>query len=137
VTTDAPDPSVSVDLPDDSTAPKVARERTRSVLGSWRLPGLLDPLLLVVSELVGNAVRHGRAPIGMLLRRSGGRVRVEVHDEESAAPAGAADLPDDDDECGRGLFLVDAVASETGVEQIPDDGKVVWATLDQDEPASG
>jgi anti-sigma regulatory factor (Ser/Thr protein kinase) len=137
VTTDAPDPSVSVELPDDATAPSVARRQARSVLGSWRLPALLDPLLLVVSELVGNAVRHGRAPIGMLLRRSDGRVRVEVHDEESAAPATASGLPGDDQECGRGLFLVDAVASETGVEQIPDDGKVVWATLDQDEPASG
>ena len=58
------DAAVHVALPDDSTAPRVARERARSVLRTWRLPGLLEPLLLVVSELVGNAVRQiGRAHV--------------------------------------------------------------------------
>lgn len=128
---DAP-PPVVVDLPDDTTAPAVARERTRSVLRTWRLPALLDPLLLVVSELVGNAVRHGRPPVGLLLRRSGEGVRVEVHDEDAQAPTSGAGLPDDAAESGRGTFLVEAVSDETGVEQVPGDGKVVWATVTDD-----
>ena len=126
------DATLCVELPDDDTAASVARAQTRSVLRSWRLPGLLDPLLLVVSELVGNAVRHGSAPVRMLLRRTGLGVRVEVHDDAAAAaPAGSSELPDLDAESGRGLFLVDAVATDTGVQQIPDDGKVVWATLEE------
>jgi anti-sigma regulatory factor (Ser/Thr protein kinase) len=125
---------VAVELPADRTAPSIARARTRSVLGAWRLPTLLDPLLLVVSELVGNAVRHGRPPVEMLLRRTGtGKVRVEVHDENAAtAPAGGGQLPDDDAESGRGLYLVEAVSTDSGVEQVPGDGKVVWATLEDD-----
>jgi two-component sensor histidine kinase len=38
---------------------------------------VLEPLLLVVSELVGNAVRHGRPPVQMLLRKTARGVRVE------------------------------------------------------------
>lgn len=125
---------VAVDLPSDGTAPAVARARTRSVLGAWRLPGLLDPLLLVVSELVGNAVRHGKPPVALLLRRIGPSVRVEVHDEDASTPSRAA-LPADDAESGRGGFLVEAVANDTGVEQIPGDGKVVWATVTEDRTA--
>ena len=126
------DDALRVALPDDPTAPAVAREKARSVLRSWQLPSLLDPLLLVVSELVGNAVRHGQAPIRMLLRRTGLGVRVEVHDDAAAAtPEPPASLPDLDAESGRGLYLVDAMASESGVEQIEDDGKVVWATVEE------
>lgn len=125
-------PPVAVELPDDRTAAAVARARTRSVLGAWRLPGLLDPLLLVVSELVGNAVRHGKPPVAMLLRRNGQAVRVEVHDEDASVPPSGVALPEDDAESGRGGFLVEAVSDETGVQQIPGDGKVVWATVTDD-----
>lgn len=129
-------PPVAVDLPSDRTAAAVARERTRSVLRAWRLPALLDPLLLVVSELVGNAVRHGRPPVAMKLRRSGSSVRVEVHDEAHRTPPASVGLPGEEAESGRGRFLVDAVADETGVEQIPGDGKVVWATVTADRTDS-
>lgn len=124
---------VEVDLPSDRTAPAVARERARTVLRQWRLPALLDPLLLVVSELVGNAVRHGRPPVGMLLRRTDGTVRVEVHDEDSGAPVLAGGLPGADAESGRGGYLVEAVAQDVGVEQVPGNGKVVWATVTDDD----
>lgn len=125
-------PPVAVELPPDRTAASVARARTRTVLGAWRLPALLDPLLLIVSELVGNAVRHGRPPVGLLLRRTGPGVRVEVHDEEAAAPMLGAGLPAEAAESGRGTYLVEAMAAETGVEQVPGDGKVVWATVEDE-----
>ena len=132
------EPRVQVDLPPDKTAPSVARARTRNVLGNWRLGPVLEPLLLVVSELVGNAVRHGRPPVQMLLRKTSRGVRVEVHDERSeAAPPVSGALPDDDAESGRGLYLVEAVSTETGVEQVPGDGKVVWATLEPEDGTSG
>lgn len=130
------DDAVQVALPADPTAPAVARAKTRTVLGSWRLGALLEPLLLVVSELVGNAVRHGRPPVQMLLRRTGRGVVVEVHDDESAAAPPPAALPDVDAESGRGMFLVDAISSDSGVEQIDGDGKVVWARLEPDSDAS-
>ena len=132
------DDGVAVELPPDTTAPAVARARTRTVLGTWRLGAVLEPLLLVVSELVGNAVRHGRPPVQMLLRRTPRGVRVEVHDERADSSANTpAELPGADAESGRGLFLVEAVSSETGVEDLPGDGKVVWATLEADDGSTG
>jgi anti-sigma regulatory factor (Ser/Thr protein kinase) len=127
-----PPATVQLDLPADATAPGAARAQTRRTLRAWGLPGLLDPLLLAVSELVGNAVRHGRPPVEMLLRRTGRSVRVEVHDEDASSGPRHGGLPDLDAESGRGLFLVEAVSAESGVEQIPGDGKVVWATLEDD-----
>jgi anti-sigma regulatory factor (Ser/Thr protein kinase) len=121
---------VHVELPPDLTAAREARAATRHALPRWRLTALLDPVLLVVSELVGNATRHGRPPINLRLRKAGRGVRVDVHDEEARPPAVPGPDPSHDAESGRGMLLVDAVASESGVEQIDGDGKVVWARVD-------
>jgi anti-sigma regulatory factor (Ser/Thr protein kinase) len=118
---------VQVELPADLTAAREARAAARRVLPRWRLGGLLDPVLLVVSELVGNAVRHGRPPVDMRLRKAGDGVRVDEHDEEAAAPS--SNEASSDAESGRGLLLVEAVAAESGVEHIDGDGKVVWARV--------
>lgn len=82
----------------------------------------------MVSELVGNAVRHGRPPVNLRLRRAGRGVQVDVHDEDSSAPAVAPATSEA--ESGRGLLLVDAVAADSGVAQIEGDGKVVWARVE-------
>jgi anti-sigma regulatory factor (Ser/Thr protein kinase) len=132
VTDDATSGEVKVDLPSDLTAAREARAATRRVLPGWRLGALLDPVLLVVSELVGNAVRHGRPPVDLRLRKSGRGVRVDVHDEGHAVPAAAGG--GHDAESGRGMMLVDAVASESGVRPIEGDGKVVWARVDPEHP---
>ena len=42
-------------------------------------------------------------------------------------------LPDLDAESGRGRFLVEPIATDSGVEPAPGAGKVVWATLGSDE----
>ncbi|MDT7536499.1 MAG: hypothetical protein QOI82_84 [Actinomycetota bacterium] len=119
---------LQVDLPPDLTAAREARAATRRTLPRWSLNGLLDPVLLVVSELVGNAVRHGRPPVDLRLRKHGRGVRVGVHDEAPTAPT--VQRAAQDAESGRGMVLVDAVAAETGVEQIEGDGKVVWARVE-------
>jgi anti-sigma regulatory factor (Ser/Thr protein kinase) len=124
---------VEVELPPDLTAAREARATARRVLPRWRLAALLDPVLLVVSELVGNAVRHGRPPVGMRLRKAGRGVRVDVHDDEPTRPA--SPRVEADAESGRGMMLVDAVAADSGVDQIEGDGKVVWARVDP-EPES-
>jgi signal transduction histidine kinase len=119
---------VRFELPPDLTAAREARAATRSVLPGWRLTALLEPVLLVVSELVGNAIRHGRPPIDLRLRRAGRGVRVDVHDDDARPPIASDSAVDA--ESGRGMLIVDAVASDSGVDQVEGDGKVVWARVD-------
>ncbi len=82
---------------------------------------------LAVSELLGNALRHGRPPIELEVSWLDGGVLVSVVDAqplrqpEQLAPAPTA-------ESGRGLQLIDAVARSWGCEPRRD-GKRVWALV--------
>ena len=118
-----------VDLGYDLHAPGVARRETRRALQEWRLSRLADRVVLVVSELVGNVVRHGGRPVGLTLRRRRQSVSVAVHDG-CAEQLPAVDRAVGDgtlDESGRGLFIVDALADGVTVEQVPGDGKIIHA----------
>lgn len=81
-------------------------------------------MLLCVSELATNALLHGTPPgRGFLvrLRYDPDVLRVEVHDSGSAWPL----TPEHQDEGGRGLFVVQALADKWGVGR-RHPGKVVW-----------
>jgi anti-sigma regulatory factor (Ser/Thr protein kinase) len=85
----------------------------------------LEVVLLLTSELVTNAVRHGIGPVGVHLVRGDGVVRVGVEDQ---SPRWPVLRPIDRDALnGRGLFLVDAMATDWGV-LAGDAGKTVWFT---------
>ena len=127
--------AVDVALPEDLTAPGQAREVARDTLRRWRLPGLLDSVVLAVSELVTNAVRHGRPPVRMVLHLRSDAVRVDVRDAERGLPSGGV-MPGDDAESGRGGPILAGLADESGVQAVPDDGKVVHATFVTRPPAS-
>jgi anti-sigma regulatory factor (Ser/Thr protein kinase) len=91
---------------------------------------------LLVSELVTNAVRHGASDphesILMRAHRTDGSVRVEVCDEGSGFPQ-RGEHPDDLEPGGRGLMLVDKLASRWGVA--PGRPSCVWFEAEA-EPAS-
>ncbi|WP_309504972.1 ATP-binding protein [Streptomyces sp. KM273126] len=84
---------------------------------------------LCVSELVGNVIRHvgEGAPLRLRVSREGGLTRVEVADPEQRAQPVLVHAAADD-ETGRGLALLDAVALRWGVEQGAS-GKTVWCEL--------
>jgi len=104
-----------------------AREFVRSVLGvDWPE---LDDVLLLVSEIASNAVRHTASAdeggsFTLTITVSTGTVRVEVADSGSSSAPRLQ--PDQDDlTSGRGLRIVDTLAScwgHTGDEL----GRVVW-----------
>jgi hypothetical protein len=114
------------------TVPR-ARHELLATIGAWGLAGLEDPAVLVLSELVTNAVRHAASPRGReietrFLRLSHDRIRIEVHDASIERPVKRRSA--DTDEGGRGLLLVDAVtAHQWGVSSRPGIGKLVWAVI--------
>jgi anti-sigma regulatory factor (Ser/Thr protein kinase) len=121
-------------LPATSQAPGLARQAIREALPSWQLAQLEEAALLLVSELVTNAVRHARNEgrmIALRLETTAGGLRIEVHDGDSRWPQPGT--PDDLDESGYGFVLVDALASTWGVTDLAV-GKAVWAVLDTREP---
>ncbi|MFD5777448.1 ATP-binding protein [Streptomyces fungicidicus] len=95
------------------------------VLREWGLtPALTEDAVLLVSELVGNAVRHtGARVFGLRMRHRRGWIRIEVRDPSRGLPCL---MPVQDmDVSGRGLFLVDALADRWGVDLLPR-GKTTW-----------
>ena len=82
-----------------------------------------DVVLLLASELVTNAVRHGRGAVTLHVTRGAHRIQVEVDDEGRSQPA--VQGIDTDAVGGRGLLLLDELASQWGVDR-HSTGKTVW-----------
>ena len=108
-------------LPESALA---ARRFATQTLRGWDVPAeVADPAVLLVSELVTNAVRHAPGQVELVLECSAVVLRAAVHD-------GTRDLPqarraDPSDEGGRGLALVAALATRWGVLH-DEPGKQVW-----------
>ncbi|MFC1408516.1 ATP-binding protein [Streptacidiphilus sp. N1-12] len=82
-----------------------------------------DDVLLLVSELVTNACRHGAAPYRLLLRATGDGLRIEMTDAGSHLPVVGPDQPAVPG--GFGMRLIAALADTWGVIEHPH-GKTVW-----------
>jgi anti-sigma regulatory factor (Ser/Thr protein kinase) len=86
-----------------------ARRLVRDTLAEWGLDGYIDHTMLISSELVTNALRHGAGMISMRLHRTRHDLRIEVHDHGAGRPlrrhAGTGD------DSGRGLAVIDALIS--------------------------
>lgn len=106
----------------------IARAAVADACRRWHLLDLVDTASLLVTELVTNAVRHAQPPIGLRIARPAeGLLHVEVADHSLRPPKPDLD-PDTATLSGRGLFLVDALASRWGYR--PDGhGKTVWFEL--------
>ena len=109
-------------------ATSIARARTLIAQRLHDLPEeSLEVVLLLTSELVTNAVRHGTGPVGVHVVWGGEDVRVEVEDQSHQWPVVQA--IDRDAPHGRGLILVDGLSSGWGV-LAGRAGKTVWFTLE-------
>jgi anti-sigma regulatory factor (Ser/Thr protein kinase) len=119
-----------IELDGDPDAPSRGRHAALAVLDAWGCePGTREDLLLVVSELVTNAVVHGAEPIRVTMVRAPERVRVEVTDGAAAASPHGNPRPPTDAETGRGLSVVTRLAVAWGWRASPGRGKTVWAEL--------
>ena len=119
-----PDVAAAFVLPFDRNAPRLARHAAAEVLGDWGFVRSNDVLLLV-NELVANALFHGRGPIRLRLMSNRRILLCAVIDSSRRLPRPRAAGPVG--EHGRGLRLVHALAAGYGWRRIPV-GKIVWFT---------
>lgn len=107
----------------------VARRFLRDVLREWGVPEpVVEPAILCVSELVTNAVIHTHGGYLVRVVLDDHRVHVSVHDSGTSGAARVAAATDPLQVHGRGLQVVEALASSWGHE-VGDDGLSVWFEL--------
>jgi PAS domain S-box-containing protein len=122
----APDARAAIDLDPDPRSVSQGRRFVADTLADWGHDDCVDAARLVVSEILTNAVRHARGPIGLRMHRAEHEVTVEISDDSTHLPQRR--IPDPQDENGRGLMLVDTLTDAWGTRPT-DTGKTVWFTL--------
>ncbi|GGN31372.1 hypothetical protein GCM10012285_01050 [Streptomyces kronopolitis] len=104
-----------------------ARRFTARTLRSWGVTDEVDVALLVVSELVTNAIAHTQGEVRLDLTLAADRLRVAVNDASPRAPAKPASV-DWEATGGRGLLLVEAMSASWGSVPLSG-GKQVWSEI--------
>lgn len=108
-------------------APRKARRLVGDALAQWGLGrDLSEAIVLVVSELATNAVRHARSPFSVMARSDDRVIRIAVRDHSATMPQVQDVAPLQGS--GMGLRMVAAVAGRWGVE-VTAGGKSVWAQV--------
>ena len=112
-------------LPIDPSTPSIARTKLASFLTRHQIPAdVIDDALIVLSEMIANAVSHG-APIGgrgvvVMWELNPGALHLSVADGGSGAKAELQALDFDEDSLsGRGLGIINKIADRWWVEEDP------------------
>jgi anti-sigma regulatory factor (Ser/Thr protein kinase) len=112
-----------LELPADLRRLHDARRFVCDAMAQWGMAPTEDAALLT-SEVVSNAMIHVGGSVVLHVRRDGRRAVVEVHDDSSEPPE--LRDPEPDRPGGRGMHIIEALASNWGVTELHDDGKIVW-----------
>ena len=119
------------DLPSQPSSARVARSALADLLRECDADAQVDIAELLVTEVVANAVRHaGGERIDLDFVVDDAAVRVEVGDEGDGDPV-PGPPPGAEDAGGRGLMIVEGLASRWGYERRPQRGKRVWFEVDR------
>jgi serine phosphatase RsbU (regulator of sigma subunit)/anti-sigma regulatory factor (Ser/Thr protein kinase) len=86
----------------------------------------VDTAVLLVSELVTNAIRHACGPCALVVSFDGDLVELTVEDGDPRLPVARGNTGHDED--GRGLVLLGALAESWGVRPLAQ-GKATWFVL--------
>jgi anti-sigma regulatory factor (Ser/Thr protein kinase) len=104
---------------------RLVRLFTRETLSDFGMES--DEIVLVVNELAANAICHAKTDFTVSLSKFGDTVLVEVADSHPDMPA--IFFAPSNSVSGRGLRMVDRVATAWGVLKRPDGGKIVSAEV--------
>lgn len=113
-------------LGDDPKTAGLARQHVREQLAAWGMDHLIPATELIVSELVGNVVRHAKGPIVLRLLYDTELI-CEVYDGSLTMPR--IRRATDTDEGGRGLQLITALSRRWGTRYTAN-GKCIWTEQD-------
>jgi len=125
--------AVGTELARDPASGRQARLFVDEALQRWGCEELADTVMLLTSELVANAVLHGRSAPEVAVRLRAGNVRIEVHDSDPTIPKRRLVGPDSPS--GRGLALVELLSRSWGVEPTVT-GKYIWFEVDRPDDVS-
>ena len=103
-----------------------ARRFVDETLHRWNCDELFDVVGLLTSELVTNAILHAHSEIELNVTLTHDVIRIDVADHSDDLPA--IRTAAEEDTSGRGLGLVEALATSWGVDERPG-GKSVWFEL--------
>ncbi len=129
------------ELVGEPTSARDARRLVAHTVREWDLPHLEDTAVLLVSEVVTNAVLHARTSLAVEVAHQGDVVRVTVSDRSAASPQRRRAGPQAG--TGRGLGLLAVLATDWGTGPSEDPWrKDVWFELPIDpaqlpEPGEG
>ncbi|MGW2156343.1 ATP-binding protein [Nonomuraea sp. NPDC001699] len=124
---------VDTRLPEEMGSITAARQRAREALAECGYRGRREDVLLVVSELVTNALVHGDGPPALRIRCTSSHVRIEVRDSGAGLPEPREPGPDN----GWGLHVIELLSTGWGFSRAEDGddgedgGKVVWCEMAQ------
>lgn len=119
--------TASTSLPPEPASARACRRFLVATLEEWGADQFADDAVLLLSELVTNAVVHAGTEIHVTLTLGGDVLRVEVRDASPRLPrvkqfsmlSGT----------GRGLAMVAGAAHHWDVEPLAEGGKKVWFEL--------
>jgi anti-sigma regulatory factor (Ser/Thr protein kinase) len=126
--------SQSATFPAAPASARAARSFLRDVLPGEAEADLTDVILLLVTELVTNAVIHAGTSIHVQVEVHGEVVHVDVRDDAPEPPVRRPASPEALN--GRGLLLLDKLADRWGFEPRPT-GKTVWFEVGGIPPGPG
>ena len=120
-------------FPADLKSAGAARRFVNGILDGWGCTDLQDGASLLVSELVTNAVVHAHSSVELAVHLRPGRVRIEVIDtaREHVRRRDAKD----DEQSGRGMALIEAIAVAWGIDSLLS-GKSVWFEMPRPDAAA-
>lgn len=144
-TTTEPEPrELRAQFPSTPRGARLARRGAVRHVAEWGYPPASDTsctVALLVAELASNAVRHGRVPgrgfrLCLTLRQAPPHaIRIEVSDSREERLPLKPTAPSPEDETGRGLLLIDLLATRWGTAPRVPVGKTIWAEVATDSPS--
>lgn len=127
--------SASLTLPAALPSARKARTFTAQTMRLWgETEELVEAAVLIVCELATNAIRHGSGLVTLRLLLEPHALHIEVHDGSTITPVRRAAGHDED--CGRGMLIVDALAETWSCGRAPGGGKWVCATVARPTPTT-